>query len=84
MCIHSVIHPDALYLPPQLPREVCLPCRYGMVSGVMGGDGRLCISRLISTDPAAFLDPAFSPGQRFLPPAGELPAPQDTPAAPQG
>lgn len=78
MCMYSIISRELLEAAPELPAQVCVACPHGMVSGVSGPDGRICISRLISTDPAAYLDPAFAPGEYFMPPAGSLP-PGSTP-----
>lgn len=44
--------------------DEAVPCRYGFVSGRRGPEG-LSISRLISTDLAAYLDDSFSPGRIF-------------------
>ena len=67
MPIHSILPPEAYQeqLPPV--QTVQKPCRYGFVDCLTLPDGRLQISRVISTDPAAFLDPAFAPGQIFQP-----------------
>lgn len=68
MPIHSILPAEA-YLPEDTPpRRVCKRCRYGFVDCLPLPDGRLQVSRLISTDPAAYLDPAFAPGAIF--PAG--------------
>ena len=60
--IQSVLPPEA-YLPRTgtLPRE-CVSCSAGFLEGVRGTDGRLLITRLISTDPAAFLREEYQPG----------------------
>lgn len=56
-------------LPLQLPEEnleaVCVKCPYGYLEGVRDGEGGIIVSRMISTDPAAYLDPRFTPGQVY-------------------
>ncbi|MCI8653590.1 MAG: hypothetical protein HFF11_07875 [Angelakisella sp.] len=67
MSIHSILPPEA-YLEEQPPVErIEKPCPYGLVDCLPLPDGRLQISRVISTDPAAYLDPAFAPGAIFQP-----------------
>lgn len=67
MPIHSVLPPEAYQEErTPLPREE-KPCPYGLVDCTRLPDGRLQVDRLISTDPAAYLDPAFAPGEIFLP-----------------
>lgn len=63
MLHHTIIPVEALQEPLPAPEGVCLPCRYGFVSGTRNSQGRVVIDRIISTDPAAYLDPSFSPGQ---------------------
>jgi len=63
--IYSILPPEA-YQEEQPPAErVCKKCAYGFVDCTPLPDGRLRINRVISTDPAAFLDPAFAPGEIF-------------------
>ncbi len=65
--IHSILPPEA-YQEEQPPAErVEKPCPYGFVDCLPLPDGQLQISRVISTDPAAYLDPAFAPGAIFRP-----------------
>ncbi len=66
---HTIMPMEALEEQPPVQETECLPCRYGFVSGVRDAQGRLVISRIISTDPAAYLDPKFAPGQLYTPPA---------------
>lgn len=67
MPIHSILPPEAYQEEAPVPQLVCKTCRYGFVSCRSLPDGRLQIDRVISTDPAAFLDPAFAPGEIFQP-----------------
>ncbi|MCI9195222.1 MAG: hypothetical protein HFF14_06595 [Angelakisella sp.] len=65
MPIHSILPPEA-YLEAGPPvQRVQKRCRYGVVDCLPLPDGRLQICRVISTDPAAFLDPAVAPGEIF-------------------
>ena len=55
MSIHCILPPEA-YLEEQPPVErIEKPCPYGLVDCLPLPDGRLQISRVISTDPAAYL-----------------------------
>lgn len=74
MLHHTIIPMEALQEEPPTPEGVCLPCQYGFVSGARDDQGRLVVDRLISTDPAAYLDPAFAPGQLL-----EAPLPPQAP-----
>lgn len=65
MPIHSILPPEAYEKPQSLPRRVEKACPYGLVDCTPLPDGRLRIDRIISTDPAAYLDPAFAPGEIF-------------------
>lgn len=69
MSIHSILPPEAYQEEQPLPRGVEKPCPYGFVDCQSLPDGRLRIRRIISTDPAAYLDPAFAPGEIFQPAA---------------
>lgn len=65
MLIHSIT-PIQLLIPPienNLPKT--RRCKYGYVEGVAQEDG-FTVSRLISTDPNAYLDPDFTPGSKLL------------------
>ena len=69
MPIHSIL-PEEAYLPQDPPPEqVCKRCSYGFVDCLPLPDGRLQVNRIISTDPAAYLDPAFAPGAILRPEA---------------
>lgn len=65
MPIHSILPPEAFQEEAPVPQAVCKKCRYGYVDCLPLPDGRLQIRRVISTDPAAYLDPRFSPGEIF-------------------
>ncbi|MBR5485850.1 MAG: hypothetical protein IKV41_05010 [Oscillospiraceae bacterium] len=63
MLIHSVI-PQNLMFPPEMPASQIKPCRYGYVECI-ANNGGFTVSRLISTNPLAYLDPNFAPGSKF-------------------
>lgn len=42
----------------------CKSCRYGFMEGMEDSEG-FHIQRIISTDPKAYLDSSFSPGQIY-------------------
>lgn len=65
MPIHSILPPEAYQPEDSRPECVCKRCRYGFVDCLPLPDGKLQISRVISTDPAAYLDPAFAPGAPY-------------------
>ena len=69
MSIHSILPPEAYQEEQPRPHGVEKTCPYGFVDCLSLPDGRLQIRRIISTDPAAYLDPAFAPGEIFLPDA---------------
>ena len=69
MCIHSILPVEAYQEAAPQPQAVCKSCRYGFVDCVTDPDGRYRVRRVISTDPAAYLDPAFQPDQSFYPSA---------------
>ena len=67
MTLHTIV-PELLWADqPQMPEAVCVKCRYGYVQGHRDNQGGVVVSRIISTDPAAYLDPAFSPGKTYVP-----------------
>ncbi len=61
--MYTVIPPELLEAAPALSQAVCVRCPYGLVEGIRDGRGGVTISRVISTDPAAYLDPRMAPGQ---------------------
>ena len=65
MLIHSVA-PLQMLMPPSenIPIQI-RSCKYGFVEGVPGQDG-FTISRVISTDPNAYLDQNYSPGSKIM------------------
>ncbi len=62
MPIHSILPAEAYLEEASLPATICKPCRRGFAECIPLSDGRYRISRIISTDPAAYLDPEFFPG----------------------
>ena len=62
MPIHSVLPPEAYGAPEDRPACRCLPCRWGLADCLPLPDGSWQVERLISTDPAAYLDPEAAPG----------------------
>lgn len=74
MPIHSILPPEAYEEQPPFPPTVELACPYGILSCTIREDGSRRIERLISTDPAAYLDPLFSPGGRAEPAVRPYPA----------
>lgn len=63
--IHTILPPESLLPQSILPQCECVSCRYGWVQGVRQSDGRLAVQRIISTDPAAYLDEAIAPGNYY-------------------
>ncbi len=68
MPLYTIVPEEMWAEQPQTPQAVCVKCRYGYVQGYRNGQGGVIVSRMISTDPAAYLDPAFAPGQTYTPP----------------
>lgn len=64
--IHSILPPEA-YLQSEPPKLCCMRCTHGFVFGSRDEEGHFILSRLISTDPSAYLDPRFCPGARISP-----------------
>ena len=62
MPIHSILPPEAFQEQEPRPATLCKPCRRGFAECLPLPDGRYRICRIISTDPAAYLDPEFFPG----------------------
>lgn len=60
MVIHSIIDPMEMMERQNEPRGL-RRCRAGLVQGVLGNRG-LTVARLVSTDPAMYLDPRYQPG----------------------
>lgn len=63
--IHSVLPQEAFYPEEPFPPRECLSVPQGFLEGVRQEDGSFLITRLISTDPAAYLDPALEPGAYY-------------------
>lgn len=62
MPFQTILPPEALQEPSAFPQAECRAYRSGFLLGTCGGDGRFTISRMISTDPADYLNPALMPG----------------------
>lgn len=63
MILHSIARIDAVF--PTPPQESCLlPCRHGWLDCVEE-KGQQRIRRLISTDPKAYLDNRYTPGNFY-------------------
>lgn len=63
MILHSIAKIDDIF--PASGREsLLLPCKYGWVDCVEEGNQRR-IRRLISTNPAAYLDKLYTPGNFY-------------------
>lgn len=69
MLIHSITAHNLLLPPQELSPSEFRPWRKGWVEGEEQ-NGQFCIRRLISTDPADYLNPAYAPGQ-ILPPQSQ-------------
>ena len=66
--MYTVIPPEMWEAPQSRPEAVCIRCSRGYLEGIRDSRGGLVISRLISTDPAAYLDPGLAPGATYHPP----------------
>lgn len=66
MILHT-IEPYELVFPPQedVQQPVCARVRGQLVMGMRQGQS-LTVSRLLTTDPAAYLDPDFAPGAQHM------------------
>lgn len=60
--IHTILPMEALLPAPEPVQSELRRCPYGWVQAVQMPQGVWQVSRVISTDPAAYLDPHFSPG----------------------
>lgn len=64
MLIHSIVPPELLEEATPLPQRQLLPFYDGFVE--VEGSGTNCtVSRVISTNPAVYLDKRFAPGAQF-------------------
>jgi len=62
--LHSVVPPELIFpCDAPLPQLICV--REGIVECRADAEGRLAVGRLISTDPAAYLNPRYMPGARL-------------------
>lgn len=67
MLLHSIADPlQVFYMPPGGAAVQCqeIPGGHGIVEGVRENGG-FTVSRLISTDPRAYLNPQYAPGGRL-------------------
>ena len=62
MPFQTVLPPEALQEPFAVPQAECRAYRSGFLLGTCDSAGRFTISRMISTDPADYLNPALMPG----------------------
>lgn len=67
--IHSILPPEAYQEEQPQAEHIQKLCPYGFVDCLPLPDGRLQVNRIISTDPAAYLDLAFAPGAILQPEA---------------
>ncbi len=67
--IHSILPPEAYQEEQPQAEHIQKLCPYGFVDCLPLPDGRLQVNQIISTDPAAYLDPAFAPGAILQPEA---------------
>lgn len=65
MLIHSIVSPDVLLSVPESPIRSLLPWGSGWLEGYEQ-NGQFYIQRIISTNPADYLDPKLTPGQILL------------------
>ena len=71
MLIHSVMPIDALLPEAERPKTVTVPMGTGFAEGILS-DGKLTVTRLESTNPSDYLDPAKAPGSVILLSAEQL------------
>lgn len=64
MLLHSIAAFEQVFPPPPGATVSYKPVHGGMVEG-MCENGSFTVSRLISTDPRAYLDPRYAPGGRL-------------------
>lgn len=62
MLIHSIVSPDALLSVPESPVRSLRPWGGAWLEG-WEQNGQFCVQRIISTNPADYLNPKLSPGQ---------------------
>lgn len=62
MSFQSILPPEAYFEGGEpLPMECC-SCPYGHMEGRRDPQGNFVVARIISTDPAAYLDSRYAPG----------------------
>ena len=62
MSFHSIVPPESLLPTEEVTPTQCHSCKYGFIEGRSDEGGMFGVSRMMSTDPAAYLDPMFTPG----------------------
>lgn len=62
MSFQSVVPPEALEHAAPLPPCELLLCPHGQLEGCRNAVGDFVVSRLLSTDPAAYLQLQYAPG----------------------
>ena len=65
MLLHTIIPPEAFAEQPASDMPMCVCCSKGFLEVNSDTNGNFTISRIISTDPAVYLDEKFSPGSIF-------------------
>lgn len=62
MSFQSILPPEALQPEQTLPPVEVQSCPYGKLEGYRDQKGKFVVSRILSTDPAAYLDSRYQPG----------------------
>lgn len=65
MFIHSIVPAELIedaYEPPEMK---CVKCEYGFLELNHQADGGWAVNRLISTNPADYLNPTYNPGSKY-------------------
>ena len=60
--LHTILPIEAMLPQAELPPVEYRDCAYGKLEGRRDEQGRFTVSRILSTDPKAFLDQRYSPG----------------------
>ena len=73
MILYTILPAEQIFAEGAAPQCECVSLDGMILEGVKGPDG-LQISRVISTDPAVYLDSRYSPGQVYRQTPGVPPA----------